>query len=288
METIHLNRSNLEKHKRNAKPCVIALGFFDGIHKGHREVIFAAAQIAKRKNLSLAVMSFFPHPKTVISNGKIQINYLMPMSEKEEILRQLGVDLFYTIDFNKEFASLLPEHFVVKYLVNLNVVHAVAGFDFTYGYKGYGNMDRLKNDSGGLIEVNKIKKIELHGEKISSTCIREKLLNGNVEEIPKFLGRAYQVECDWDGEAIKPHPYYTLPAPGKYEVTLHKRVVDIKAKIVVLRTTEGLSLKCMTKIPNFMKGKLSIIWHRRIPQDNVVSWGQWIPFRTFSYKRDHH
>ena len=57
----------------------------------------------------------------------------MPLSEKEEKLRKLGVDTFYIVEFDKDFASLSPEQFVAKYLIDLGVVHAVAGFDFTYG-----------------------------------------------------------------------------------------------------------------------------------------------------------
>ena len=68
----------------------------------------------------------------------------MPLSEKEKMLEQLGVDTFYIVQFDKEFASLSPEQFVSQYLVNLGVVHAVAGFDFSYGSRGLGNMDRLK------------------------------------------------------------------------------------------------------------------------------------------------
>ncbi|WP_256238697.1 adenylyltransferase/cytidyltransferase family protein [Bacillus sp. EB600] len=70
METIYLNRDNLVFWQGKAKRSAVALGFFDGIHKGHLKVIKTAAQIAKRKNLSLSIMSFFSHPKTVISNEK--------------------------------------------------------------------------------------------------------------------------------------------------------------------------------------------------------------------------
>ena len=117
METIYVNRENLCNWQEKAKPNVMALGFFDGLHNGHCEVIKTALQEAKEKNVSLAVMSFFPHPKTVISNGKKQVCYLMPPSEKEEMLRQLGVDTFYFVEFDMEFASLSPEEFVAKYLI---------------------------------------------------------------------------------------------------------------------------------------------------------------------------
>ena len=268
METIYVTRENLCSWQKKAKPNVMALGFFDGLHNGHCEVIKKALQEAKRKHVSLAVMSFFPHPKTVISNGKKQVHYLMPLSEKEERLRQLGVNTFYFVQFDQEFASLSPEQFVANYLIQLGVVHAVAGFDFSYGYKGTGNMDRLKLDSGGLVEVTKVGKVECKGEKISSTCIRERLLKGNVEEIPDFLGRPYELKCDWDGFSFHLHSYYTLPAPGRYLVTLKKEMRSIPSEMIVTKDQEGHSLKSTIKIPLFMKGKLSIVWHQRIFEEN--------------------
>lgn len=269
METIYLNRENLCNWQEKAKPNVMALGFFDGLHNGHCEVIKMALQEAKERNVSLAVMSFFPHPKTVISNGKKRVHYLMPPSEKEKMLRQLGVDTFYFVEFDQEFASLPPEQFVANYLIHLGVVHAVAGFDFSYGYKGTGNMDRLKSDSGGLIEVTKVAKVECQGEKISSTCIRERLLKGDVEELPALLGRLYEVKCDWDGFSLNVNSYYTLPAPGRYLVTLKKGMRLIPTEMIVMEDQEGHSLKSAIKIPLFMKGQISIVWHHRILEENV-------------------
>ena len=262
METIFINQDNLAYWQEKAKSTVMALGFFDGIHKGHCKVINAAAEMAKNNNLSLAVMSFFPHPKSVISNRKV--NYLMPLSEKEEKLRDLGVDTFYVVEFNKEFASLQPEEFVSRYLINLGVVHAVAGFDYTYGFKGAGNMETLKKDSGGLIEVTKVGKLEFCGEKISSTCIRERLLTGKVDELPPLLGHPYKVKGEWDGHTLTHKPFYTLPAPGCYEVTFQNEIASVHTQVTVLETGAGHVLKCITKIPKYMTGTLSIIWHRGI------------------------
>ena len=69
METIYLNHENLVLWQKKARPSVMALGFFDGIHKGHLKVIHTALHVAREKNLLLSVMSFFPHPKSVLSNG---------------------------------------------------------------------------------------------------------------------------------------------------------------------------------------------------------------------------
>ena len=153
------------------------------------------------------------------------------------------------VEFDKEFASLPPEEFVAKYLIQLGVVHAVAGFDFSYGYQGTGNMDRLKSHSSGIVEVTKVGKVECQGEKISSTCIRERLLKGKVEELPDFLGHPYEVKCECDGLSLNLNPYYTLPAPGRYWVTLKKGMRSMQAEMIVMGDKEGYSLKSMLKLP---------------------------------------
>jgi cytidyltransferase-like protein len=274
METIYLNRDNLRTWQEKAKPNVIALGCFDGLHNGHCKVINTAYEKANQMNVQLAVMSFFPHPKTVVTNGKKQVQYLMPLSEKEERLKSLGVDTFFIVEFNKEFAGLQPEEFAAYYLVELGVVHAVAGFDFYYGYKGAGNMDRLYIDSGKLIDVTKVEKVGFQGEKISSTRIRERLLTGNVEELPHLLGSFYEVKCNWDGVELTPQPYYTLPAPGRYEVMLKNEVSSIKAEVIVLESPGGSSLKCTRGIPSFMKGRLSIVWLHHVVENTIKTYDE--------------
>ena len=266
METIFINRDNILNWQSVATPTVMALGFFDGLHQGHRKVIQTALNKAKEKNVQLSVMSFFPHPKTVISNGKKQVCYLMPLSEKEKMLEQLGVDRFYIVQFDREFASLSPQQFVNQYMLKLGVIHAVAGFDFSYGSRGLGNLDRLKNDSGGIIEVTKVEKVECKGEKISSTCIRERLVKGLVEEIPHFLGRPYEVKGNWDGFAIKLESYYTLPATGRYKVTVKKGVTHFETELMVTRES---IVQTYDLLPPNLRGNISIQWHRQVTENEV-------------------
>ena len=158
--------------------------------------------------------------------------------------------------------------------MELGVVHAVAGFDYCYGYKGAGNMDRLYNDSGKLINVTKVEKVGYQGEKISSTCIRERLLAGNVEELPHFLGNFYEVKCDWDGRSFTPYPYYTLPVSGRYAVTLKNETGSVKTEVIVTEKETGLTLQSTTEIPPFLKGKLSIVWERHLQDANVQTYGE--------------
>jgi riboflavin kinase/FMN adenylyltransferase len=135
-------------------------------------------------------------------------------------------------------------------------------------------MDRLNRDSEGHINVTKVEKVGYHGEKISSTSIRERLLTGNVEDLPHFLGHYYEVKCDLDGGILKPHPSYTLPAPGCYAVTIKNEKRAKNTEVIVIQTQVGPSLKCMTEIPPNLKGSLSIVWNRRIVGDNVQHYNE--------------
>ena len=140
---IYLNRDNLKKWQQMAQRNVMALGFFDGLHLGHQEVIRNAYQAAKTG--SAVRDEFFPTSKICFINGKKKVDYLMPFSVvKEKVLASMGVDTFYMVQFDHEFSMLSPEQFVVQYLRGLGVVHAVAGFDLTYGSRGEGNMEPLK------------------------------------------------------------------------------------------------------------------------------------------------
>ncbi|MDN7246240.1 FAD synthetase family protein [Planococcus shenhongbingii] len=271
MKTIYLNKENLSGWQKRASTNVMALGYFDGLHRGHCKVIETARSIAEEKGLPLMVMSFSPHPKTVLSNGKEQVHYLMPLSKKEERLRELGVDTFLIVEFDKEFAGLLPEQFVGKYLIGLGVVHAVAGFDFSYGSKGAGNMDRLKSDSAGRVETTKVAKVTYRNEKIGSTCIREKLFCGNVEELPHLLGHAYEVRCQWNGTCLETDPDYLLPAPGRYAVTLKNEWGSAFTELSVMEQAGGLSLSCGNLLKDFVEGPLTVIWHNRIVENAAVN-----------------
>src|SRR5690625_4349226 len=223
MQTIYLDSSNLELWKYHSKPNVMALGFFDGIHNGHQKVIQTAANIAKERNISLAVMSFFPHPKTVLSKNNETFDYLMPLAKKASIMESLGVDTFYIVTFDKDFLSLPPEQFIAKYLLDMNTLHAVAGFDFSYGHKGAGTIDRMKTDAFNQMDVTKVNQVEFHSKKISSTWIRQLVSHGEMEMLAHILGRYYETAAYWNGYCLIRSPYFMLPAQGVYEVAMSIR-----------------------------------------------------------------
>ncbi|WP_052659409.1 FAD synthetase family protein [Bacillus alveayuensis] len=211
------------------KPLVAALGFFDGVHLGHQKVIQTAKQIAKEKGMNLAVLTFFPHPQEVLSRGKQKVHYLEPLSSKKEKFAKIGVDILYVIRFDLNFASLLPQQFIKEYIVGLNIQHVVAGFDFTYGYRGEGNMQRMKEDGKGHFDVTIVSKFSKVDQKVSSTLIREKLSSGEVSEIQDYLGEPYEtvgqiysitskLTKSYINASINMKPFYMLPKPGFYRI----------------------------------------------------------------------
>jgi riboflavin kinase/FMN adenylyltransferase len=260
MQTIRLTSKNLPYWKSRSTPKVMAMGFFDGIHRGHKKVIETAGAIAKSKGLSFAVMSFFPHPKTVLSKGQTQFDYLMPLSKKAEILQSLGVDTFYIATFDKDFLSLLPEQFVARYLMDMNVLHAVAGFDFSYGSKGLGHVDRLKKDSLYQMDVTKVGKVDWKGKKISSTWIRELICKGEMEQVAEILGRDYETGVYWNGACFKRSPYFMLPAPGIYEVGLKIRGRMEETVVFVPANQSGIYLLETPRHHLFLNEKVEIVW----------------------------
>lgn len=262
MKTVYLDSHNLEYWKKHSSPNVMALGFFDGVHRGHQKVIRTAGNIAKEKKLQLAVMSFFPHPKTILSKDREAFHYLMPISMKAAILESLGVDTFYVVECNKDFLSLHPKQFVSNYLLDLNVVHAVAGYDFSYGHKASGSIDRLKRDSFHRIETTKVDKVDYHGKKISSTWIRELVCSGEMELLSKILGRNYEMEVFWNGECFQASPYYMIPAEGIYKavVELNGYRFVTKASISANQTSIYVNMNYSFSINE----KINIVWLQQL------------------------
>lgn len=192
MEIIKIHHP-YQKERIPSEPVVLALGFFDGVHKGHRTVISTAKKIAEEKNVSLALMTFNQHPSIVFKKVDPEaITYLSTIQRKEEFMAELGVDYLYEVDFTSSFASLAPQEFVDQYIVGLHAITVVAGFDYTYGKKDVASMEHLEGYANGKFDVIEVGKVTGDGEKISSTRIRKALAEGNIAEANDLLGYIYQ------------------------------------------------------------------------------------------------
>ncbi|MBA4537497.1 FAD synthetase family protein [Bacillus aquiflavi] len=231
------------------KPCVMALGFFDGVHLGHKQLIEKAKYIARQKGLELTVLTFFPHPKEVLND--VKFHYLISLERKIEIFEQLGVERLYVIRFDKEFASLEPEVFVQKYLISLQVREVVAGFDFTYGSKGLGTIETLETHGKGTFRVTMIPKVELYKKKISSTYIRSLLRSGKVDQIAYYLGDHYETKgwithvyelstlnCIYKVK-IKASLFNSLPNYGIYKVNVQTKQRKFQSICFICERKDG-------------------------------------------------
>src|SRR5699024_1825714 len=130
-----------------------------------------------------AVMTFHPHPKDVLQKQSEPMKYITPLDEKEAILNRMGVDYLYIVTFNESLAALAPETFIDHFVEQLHITSVIGGFDYSFGHKGKGTMETMKNESNGRYETVIVPKLTNHGEKVSSTAIRKLLSKGNVQEI---------------------------------------------------------------------------------------------------------
>lgn len=212
---------------------VLALGFFDGVHRGHQEVINTAKKIANEKGLKLAVMTFNHHPAVVFQKiDHKKMKYITTIEQKEERMTRLGVDYLYVIEFTSSFAGLSPQEFVDEYMVGLHAKVVVAGFDYTYGKKDTANMSILPTYAKDRFEIVEVQKLSDREEKVSSTAIRECMKIGDMRAANQLLGYAYEttgvvVHGDKRGRLlgfptanIKAPSYSLLPKVGVYVVKI--------------------------------------------------------------------
>lgn len=183
----------LQQAQVSPTPIVLALGFFDGVHRGHQQVIAAARKKASSAHEPLAVMTFNVHPAVVYRHIPAQsFSYLTTRDRKIELMDQFGVDILYIVHFTSAFAALSPQTFVDQYLVGLNASTVVAGFDYTYGKRAVANMTTLPQYAKNRFEIVTVPPTTDAGSKVSSTRIRQALDAGQVDEANALLGYTYQ------------------------------------------------------------------------------------------------
>ncbi len=155
-----VKRNNFENIERQNYS--IAVGNFDGIHKGHKYLLDELLKYKKTYNSKVAVLSFTPHPVKIMAPDKWKKN-LVRFRTKYEKLKLLGLDALFLLSFSKKFSETSAEQFVVKYLINmLNVKNIVVGEDFRFGYNREGNVNLLKNTKKKvLLMLKQLKKNQI-------------------------------------------------------------------------------------------------------------------------------
>ncbi len=172
----------------------LAIGNFDGLHRGHRAVLAAMLERAKALRIPPAVMTFEPHPRMFFTPGHAP-HRIEPLHSKLRRLREMGVDIVYIHRFNKVLSSLAAEDFACGILAEkLGVKHVVTGEGFVFGHRRGGNSSMLTQmANSGLFGYSAVPAVEVGGAPCSSSRIRNHLAAGELAQAAQLLGRPYEI-----------------------------------------------------------------------------------------------
>jgi riboflavin kinase / FMN adenylyltransferase len=179
---------------------VVTIGNFDGVHIGHQALFYQTIEKAKAMDGTSIAMTFEPHPARVLSNSEGP-PLITLLEQKAELISRTGIDVLICVPFNKAFADISADAFVEDLLVRkLGMKAIVVGDDYSYGSKRQGNLTSLRSDAKKFgFEVIQVPGVQFSAPetgRISSTRIRELVMDGNVSEAQKLLGRHYQIRGD--------------------------------------------------------------------------------------------
>jgi len=212
---------------------VLTIGVFDGVHQGHLSILNRLKMLAKEKNGESVVLTLWPHPRIVLNKDIETLRLLNNIEEKQYLLSKTGIDHLIIIPFTKEFSQLTACEFIEEYLVKkIHVKHLVIGYNHQFGKDRKAGYEFLKDCSEKFgFDIEKLDAKLIDEESVSSTKIREFLIDGNLEMAKKYLGYEYfvsgnVVEGNKIGRTIGfptanikiPEPWKQIPKDGVYAV----------------------------------------------------------------------
>ena len=213
--------------------CVLTIGVFDGVHRGHAELIGRAVKAGRARGLPTVLMTFDPHPMEVVFPGSHPAQ-LTTLPRRAELVEELGIDVFLVMPFTTDFMKLTPERYIHELLVErLHVLDVVVGENFTFGKKAAGNVGTLRKVGERLgFAVESVSLVAEHHQTetvtFSSTYIRACVDAGDVVAAAEALGRPHRVEgvvvrgegrgrdLGYPTANVAPPMYAAIPADGVY------------------------------------------------------------------------
>ena len=180
---------------------VVTSGTFDGVHLGHQKILKRLAEVAQQTGGESVVITFYPHPRTVVSADNQEVKLLSTLDEKIELLTQNGVQHLLVIPFTREFSELTSEEFIQKVIINtIGTKTLVIGYDHRFGKNREGGFDYLvQNASRYGFGVEEISRQDIDHVAVSSSKIRKAIQDGDMTQAQHFLGRNY----DLNGLVVK-------------------------------------------------------------------------------------
>ena len=226
---------NLKSYS-SKKESILTIGTFDGVHIGHNKILKRLIQDSKKNNLSSLVMTFFPHPRMIL-NKSHDIKMIDTISEKINLLEKTGLDNLIIHPFDNNFSKIRAKEFVEEILVKkLKIKEIIIGYDHKFGKDREASVEDLKKfGKDYMFTVKEIPAQEIDSIAISSTKIRNAILNGEIEKCNKFLGRNFiltgkVVYGDGLGKKID-FPTANIEIKETYKITPKNGVYLVKTKI---------------------------------------------------------
>jgi riboflavin kinase / FMN adenylyltransferase len=190
MQIIHAAK---ELSHRGRKVC-LGIGFFDGVHLGHQQIIRQTIADARQREAIALVLTFDTHPNTIVAPSRVPpLIYSLP--QKLRTLESLGVDVLLLMHFDKPFSEQTGEAFIRGLARDLGRLQSICvGANFGFGYKRSGNVELLKRVGAELkFSVHGLASVSLDGKTVSSTRVREAISAGDIDAVSQMLGRAYSL-----------------------------------------------------------------------------------------------
>jgi len=211
---------------------VVTLGIFDGVHRGHRMLIDCLINRAKESCGESVVITFSPHPRLVLEKDHLNLTFLTTLDEKRDLLEKAGVDHLLIMDFNNDFSRIPACDFIRDILADrIGTKYLIVGYDHHFGRNGEGDFDTIKQCSGlHDFRLEKVPGMQIAGKTISSSSIRNALLDGQLDEANMLLGYDYSLtgtivtgkkigrSIGFPTANIRPDTHKLIPANGVYAV----------------------------------------------------------------------
>jgi riboflavin kinase / FMN adenylyltransferase len=184
---------NSLKELEHLSGLAVTIGNFDGVHLGHHQMIQDIKEECLRDGLSLVVVSFEPHPLEILTSKK---NFILSnVTEKTDLLFNAGADFVWIMNFDEYLSNLHAVDFLSRYLTQKNLKRVFMGYDFKFGKGKTGSIDSAAMYYSGEVEVSQMIPNSIEGEVVSSSLIRNLVENGEIELIPKYLGRCFSLSA---------------------------------------------------------------------------------------------
>ena len=174
---------------------VVTSGTFDGVHRGHQTILSRLTEVAQVSKGESVLITYWPHPRTVVSNDSQNLKLLTTLDEKIDLLDQAGVDHLVVIPFTRSFSQLTSEEYIRQILIDkIGTKKLVIGYDHRFGRDREGGFDYIKAHQQEYgFEVEEIPRQDVEAVGVSSSKIRTALNDGNIHTANRFLGRSYSL-----------------------------------------------------------------------------------------------